>query len=361
MKVDNCLSSVLDSLSSRYKGGKALSRLSENGLLKIYSDGKYGFYFGDLHDPLPVSVVGEDNRREIYESILNDPDKLISYEFTITPFSNPNDKRMVNLTITPIYVRYNGSNVVRYMIDVFDMMEDKFNLVNKLYSIEEERRRVIHDMRSALNAIGLYVDALNENLHRGSVDVSVCVEKLGGISGSIQTLYKLIDSYPSLDSIKEDSLGVVMLKDVLEDSLERYRSMYGLDERLVYEELKDNFMVRATNDLVVSAVGNIIDNASHFVDKETGQIRVYVTEHTLSLKNKRLSYAVINIENNGPPIPEELKPFVFVKNVSCRTGGTGCGLSNVKMALENFGGTIELAKSDEESTLFRIYFEKYAL
>ena len=361
MNVDSCLGSVLYSLSSRYKGFRALSRKKDSErLVRTYQDTTYIQYFGDSHDPFPIEVFGKQNREKIYKEVMRTLVSPVNYNLIITPFSDFYSERLISLTITPIQVRYNGNDdEVRYLIDVFDMNEDRFKQANDLMSIEDERRRIIHDMRSVITTMGLFLDKIALSLNeKGGINVEECKTTLSRLSSSKEDLYRLIESYPSLNSIKKESLGVVRLKDVLDEYVERYIQRYDLRERLIYEEVKENFIVRGDEKVISSAVGNIIDNAFHFID-ENGKIWVWISEHRVEMNNRRLNYAVINIKNNGPKIPDEIKPFVFVKNVSCRDGGTGCGLSNVKTAIENYGGTIELAKSDEESTLFKIYLERY--
>ena len=68
----------------------------------------------------------------------------------------------------------------------------------------------------------------------------------------------------------------------------------------------------------------------------------------------------IDIENRGSIIPEKERDRIFNrfyridKSRSKKTGGTGLGLAIVKHISIVHGGNIEVKKSDETSTIFRL-------
>jgi signal transduction histidine kinase len=69
---------------------------------------------------------------------------------------------------------------------------------------------------------------------------------------------------------------------------------------------------------------------------------------------------VIEVVDNGPGIPEELRSRVFDrfyrvdKSRSRENGGTGLGLAIAKSAVEVQGGTLSLELSNGVGSVFRI-------
>jgi signal transduction histidine kinase len=66
-------------------------------------------------------------------------------------------------------------------------------------------------------------------------------------------------------------------------------------------------------------------------------------------------YLVIDIEDNGPGMPEEARENIFKPFTgSAREGGTGLGLSIAHDIMRAHGGDIRLERSDSNGTLFRL-------
>ncbi len=64
--------------------------------------------------------------------------------------------------------------------------------------------------------------------------------------------------------------------------------------------------------------------------------------------------AVLEIEDNGPGIPEEFRDRIFEVFFSSRGGGTGLGLPIARQIVERHGGRIELESEVGAGTTFRI-------
>ena len=61
----------------------------------------------------------------------------------------------------------------------------------------------------------------------------------------------------------------------------------------------------------------------------------------------------LNIENNGPGVPEDIRERIFQPLVSGREGGSGLGLTLAQTFVQQHQGTIE-CESEPGRTLFKI-------
>jgi signal transduction histidine kinase len=61
---------------------------------------------------------------------------------------------------------------------------------------------------------------------------------------------------------------------------------------------------------------------------------------------------LIEVKDNGPGIPAEIQPRIFMPNFTTKSSGTGLGLAICKAIVENAGGRIWFRTSWQEGTSF---------
>jgi len=112
----------------------------------------------------------------------------------------------------------------------------------------------------------------------------------------------------------------------------------------------------AAADLLIQAVLNIVRNAVQVMeDQDDAQIILHtrvMRQFTIGHVRHRL-VARIDIEDNGPGIPQELQDTLFLPMVSGRKGGIGLGLSISQSLIAQHGGLIEFT-SQPGKTVFTI-------
>lgn len=108
---------------------------------------------------------------------------------------------------------------------------------------------------------------------------------------------------------------------------------------------------------LIQAVLNIMRNALEVLSEQTdARLRVVSRsqrQFTIGSKRHRLVCRV-DIIDNGPGVPEALKPSLFVPMVSGRANGSGLGLSISQSIVNRHGGLLNCA-SDPGNTRFSIY------
>ena len=108
-------------------------------------------------------------------------------------------------------------------------------------------------------------------------------------------------------------------------------------------------------DQLIQATLNIVKNSAQAL-KQKGIIYLRTRAErmfTIGHKCHRLLLR-IEVEDNGPGIPEELRDHIFYPMVTSRPEGTGLGLSIAQEIINKHGGMIEY-NSKAKQTLFIIY------
>ncbi len=108
-------------------------------------------------------------------------------------------------------------------------------------------------------------------------------------------------------------------------------------------------------DQLIQALLNVVRNSVEAMNQR-GRVRLRTRcERQFTIGGVRHRLAVrLDVEDNGPGIPEELQDRIFYPMVTSKPGGTGLGLSIAQELINHHGGLIEYA-SRPGRTVFTIY------
>ena len=132
----------------------------------------------------------------------------------------------------------------------------------------------------------------------------------------------------------------------IHDVLERVRRLIlaefpALDIRRDYDlSLPD---LTADREQLIQAILNIVRNAAQALQGE-GEIRLRTrVARQVTLAKRRYKLALeLQVIDNGPGIPAEIRDKIFYPLVSGRDGGSGLGLSLAQSFIEQHQGMIEV-------------------
>ena len=200
---------------------------------------------------------------------------------------------------------------------------------------------------------------------------------LGGLRGAAQLLERelddpglaeytriIIDEADRLQSLVNQMLGSHRLPQMAEVNvhmlLERVRTLvlaeYG--DRLRIERDFDPSIpdLYVDSDRIIQAILNIVRNAAAVIaDRENGvivlQTRI-LRQFTIGSVRHKLAVQ-IDIEDNGPGIPEEIREKLFYPMVTATRNGVGLGLSISQTLISQHGGLIEW-RSEPGNTVFSV-------
>jgi signal transduction histidine kinase len=101
-------------------------------------------------------------------------------------------------------------------------------------------------------------------------------------------------------------------------------------------------------------VVNLVRNASQAIlgaGREHGQV-------TVRLSAGDDEAWLLEVDDDGPGIPEDLRPVIFDPYVTTKGTGTGLGLAIVKKIIIEHGGTIDVAANPQGGARLRIRLPK---
>ncbi len=229
-------------------------------------------------------------------------------------------------------------------------------MCNELNALDEKRRNFVsdvsHEMKTPMAGIKLLCDSLVE---AENPDMETVREFLNDMSEEIDRLTRLINRLLTLSrldagtSVSMSEVDVTALCAGVVRGLRKIAYEKSID--ISFGESSERCMITADYDKIYESVYNLVDNAIKYTpDNGAVSVRVY----------KENSSCFIEIEDNGPGIPDEEKVNVFERfyrlddSRARDTGGTGLGLAISKEAILLHGGTIEVVDAPQQGSIFRI-------
>lgn len=76
----------------------------------------------------------------------------------------------------------------------------------------------------------------------------------------------------------------------------------------------------------------------------------------ITAKMGRDDEVIIDVANDGEPIPVSAQEQIFIPFYTTKKDGSGIGLSISRQIMRNHNGTIELLRSDAQQTVFELRF-----
>jgi two-component system nitrogen regulation sensor histidine kinase GlnL len=117
--------------------------------------------------------------------------------------------------------------------------------------------------------------------------------------------------------------------------------------------------VDGNRDQLVQVILNLVKTAAEAVPREAGEIRLSTHyTHGLSVRvansRERLDLPImIQIQDNGPGVGDDMVGHLFDPFVSSKPSGTGLGLSLVAKSVGDHGGVVEF-ENLERGAVFRV-------
>ncbi|MCP2337202.1 sensor histidine kinase [Actinomadura rupiterrae] len=211
---------------------------------------------------------------------------------------------------------------------------------------------VSHELKTPVGALSLLAETVE-----GAADDPEAVRRFAGrMQHESVRLTNLVQDLMTLSRIQGeeplDDLHPVELDEVIDESLDRSQIRAGSKDIELIAGGRHGFRVRGDEELLVTALRNLIDNAV-----------AYSPEHTrvvIATRQADDQHVEITVTDQGIGIPEGDLERIFERFYrvdparSRQTGGTGLGLAIVKHVTSKHGGEITVWSKEGSGSTFTL-------
>jgi signal transduction histidine kinase len=214
-------------------------------------------------------------------------------------------------------------------------LRSHLELAERLASIGELLSSVAHELSNPLTTVLGYADLL-----LSEDDPRIPREEIERIRAEALRCRRIVGNLLDLSRADNFEMRPIALDVVVDKVIEfrAYAAQVGQIELI--RDVHDHVpVVNADQHRLVQAVLNLVTNAEDAVRERD-------TDRRIVLRAKRSGGdAAIEVEDNGPGVPEAIRPYVFEPffTTKPRGRGTGLGLSLVQATARAHGGTVRVA------------------
>lgn len=276
---------------------------------------------------------------------------------------------MIATVIATIRTRRKDIKKVAYMMDALEDGElnfrfqekNKFNhTLNRIRTIFEKQRQaheqdswtklirvLTHEIMNTVSPIASLSDAMAKSVDKNGhseLDIKAGLET---ISDSSKNLIDFVQTYRQLSGVAKPIRKALDLRELMD-------SVIGLNSEFAascgatckYRPAEDDLMIYADEGQISQILINLIKNAL-----QAGAKHIDITA-----KMGRDDDVIIQVTNDGDPIPVSAQEQIFIPFYTTKKEGSGIGLSISRQIMRNHNGSIELVRSDAQQTVFELRF-----
>ena len=271
--------------------------------------------------------------------------------------------------IATLRTRQKDIKKVAYMMDALEDGElnfrfqdkNKFNrTLNRIRTIFEKQRQaheqdswtklirvLTHEIMNTVSPIASLSDALSKSMDEdgnSELDVKTGLET---ISDSSKNLIKFVETYRQLSGVARPLRKAVDLQELMDQVISlnsEYAASCGAS--CVYRPEEADLMIYADEGQISQILINLIKNA----------LQAGAKHIDISARMGKEDDVIIQVANDGAPIPVSAQEQIFVPFYTTKKEGSGIGLSISRQIMRQHNGTIDLVRSDVNQTVFQLIF-----
>ncbi len=292
----------------------------------------WGRYIGEI---LPEAY--REQAQEMLRAVRQNPQRIVQQPVTVEI-----KRQRVILAVTVTLLETEKGENLGYLCLFEDITEKE--KIQRLAAWREVARRIAHEVKNPLTPIQLSAQRLRRRLLEklGPEERQILERCTTTIEKQVEELKHLVNEFSAFARLPSLKLETEDLKKVIHEVIDLYREGHPRIEFKVEGDGLPPFPF--DREQMKRVFLNLFDNAIRAMG-DTGKITV-----CLSQKDGKVR---IEVADNGPGIPPEIRPRLFEPYFS-RQGGSGLGLAIVNSVIQEHKGQIYVEENQPKGAKFVI-------
>jgi len=271
-------------------------------------------------------------------------------ELTVRPAGAPRDLRTLDVTITPLEGQITGTHLLLELADTTQRkrISRENDLLARLDGSRLMIKQLAHEIKNPLGGLRGAAQLLERELQGAALKEYTQV-----IIGEADRLAALVDSMAGPNRLPQKAN--INVHEICEHvyHLLRAEARQGVLVERDYDPSLPNALLDRHQ--MIQALLNVARNALQAIGQQHCGGKVLFRTRALSNVSigsaRHRLVASLQIEDNGPGVPDELRSSIFYPLVTGRANGSGLGLAVAQELVTRNGGLIEF-ESEAGRTVF---------
>jgi signal transduction histidine kinase len=245
--------------------------------------------------------------------------------------------------------RQDNTMLKRSLDEKIASMASQFDVATRLAAISRISGGVAHEIKNPLNAISLRLDLLRAH---AEAQQDGLIPEIDILSNEVRRLDRVVKTFLDFSrplEVRFADVDLAALAGEVANLMTPQARAFGVE--MQFEAPAEPALMRGDSDLLKQATLNLVTNALEAMkgDEKGGGI--------LRLKVERAGDTVaVEIADNGPGIPPEVRDKVFQLYFTTKERGSGIGLAMTYRAVQLHNGTVDFTSELGRGTTFRLQF-----
>lgn len=246
-----------------------------------------------------------------------------------------------------------ASGELRALVDTFNRMTDDLKTATdalvaaeRLAAWEEVARRLAHEIKNPLTPIRMSLETLLAASERGPLDErfkGLFTDSAHAVLEEVDRLRRVVDEFSQFARLPRPNAAPLDLAQAVQPVM----ALYTPHDGVTYEErLTPGVVAFADRDQLTQVLVNLVKNAEEAMAPAGGRVTVSVYPDGQD--------AILEVADEGPGVPAELKARLFEPYVTTRPNGSGLGLAIAQRIAHEHGGRLDVGDATPHGARFRL-------
>lgn len=264
---------------------------------------------------------------------------------------------LVDIQAVPIHERPGDMLLLIHPRSIAEKMDRTLVHRGAARSVIGMAAMLAHEIKNPLAGISGAAQLLEMNADENDSELTTLIREE---TSRIESILGQVDQF---GDVRPPARKPVNVHDILDQAKRAAAAGYASHIRFKEEFDPSLPMTMGDSTQLMQVIQNLLKNAAEAVPSAGGVISLSTAYRTgvriATSGGKRESLPLhVTITDNGPGVPEDIKPNIFDPFVTSKSKGTGLGLALVSKVVADHGGVVE-CESEPGKTSFRLLLPQW--